>query len=259
MNSTLRLGRLTIAALLMAVLGIILFPQPSRAQDGGFYIAGDLGYHWPSQMNTNVVGTNEHWAWSPSDNAAGFVRLGYALDSDWRIELEGGDRSASLGGIQADIFLPDTLIPARGVQFSGVNGHIDATTLMANGIYDIPLGLPLQPFVGAGAGLVHTDISARGSFPFCDICARPAICFPTCSINVKANGGNDALGVQGIAGVTWPFAPQWNLDATYRYVRASGVSWNTSPDVGFFSPGRFRGDYSDSSVTIGVRYSLGGM
>ena len=246
--------------LLLAMLGasVLVGSGAARAQDNGFYVAGDLGYHWPDRMDTNVVGSGPKWTWNLTDNGAGFLRLGYGFDSSWRVELEGGDRPANLSAIRADVYFPLALVPAGGIPLSGVGGHIDATTLMANVIYDVPLGLPVQPFIGGGVGLVHTAVTAQGVFPFCAVCARPVICFPVCSVNLKVNDSSDKFGWQGIAGVSLSLAPQWTLDATYRYVRANGVAWSTSGGGGFFLPGQFRGDYSDSSVTLGIRHSFGG-
>ena len=253
---TLALG----ALLRLAILGtsVLLFSTVAQAQDNGFYVAGDLGYHWPDQLVTRVIGSGTKWTWSPRNNGAGVLRLGYGFDSNWRLELEGAYRPSDLGAIQADFFPPRALIPASGIRFSSVGGHVDATTLMANVIYDIPLGLLVQPFVGGGAGLVHTAVTAQGGFPFCAVCAPPAICFPVCSLNVKVDESIDKLGWQGIAGLSWPLASQWTVDATFRYLRANGVTWSTLAGSGLFMPGRFRGDFSDNSVTVGIRYSFGG-
>ncbi len=96
---------------------------------------------------------------------------------------------------------------------------------MANVLYTVPLGLPIQPFIGGGAGLVHTSIKGQGEYGFCDLClkAQDADLFRVrCrSSTWNTNGSSDRFGWQGIAGLSWPIAPRWTLDATYRYVRAS--------------------------------------
>lgn len=246
------------------VAGLLALSAPAFAQTAGFYVGGDAGYHWPDRIDTRVANTDEHWAWWPGGGADGFAVAGYGFGSGFRAEIEGGYRPGDLNAIQADIFLPllkpalAPLIPAGGIRFSDVGGHVDAATLMANLLYDLPLGLPVQPFVGGGAGLVHTSVAAQGRFPFCPICFRPAICFPTCSIDLKLNDSSDRLGWQAIGGVSMALAPQWTLNATYRYLRADNVSWGTKVGGVPFANGRFSGNYSDSSVTLGVRYSFGG-
>jgi opacity protein-like surface antigen len=235
----------------------VLFCAPASAQDEGFYIAGDLGYHAPSQLSSTVVGTNEKWQWDSRDNAAGFLRLGYAIDSNWRVELEGGYRPSDMSSIRADVFLPLPAFRAPGIRLGDVGGDADATTAMANVLYTVPLGLPIQPFIGGGAGLVHADVKAHGTYPFCDICLKTPICF-VCSVPLNADGSSDRFGFQGIAGISWPIALQWTLDATYRYVRANGVTWAVTGTDVVFGGERFRGDYSDNSVTIGIRYDFGG-
>lgn len=243
---------------LAVCFGALVASWACQAQDSGVYAAGDVGYHWPDVVNTTVTGQGTRWTFTPKSNAAGFLRAGYAIDSDWRVELEGGYRPGSLGAIQAGFYPPifaADYVPVGGIRFSNVSGHINATTAMANAIYDIPLGLPVRPFVGAGAGLVHLGVVAQGGFPFCAICALP-ICF-VCTVNLKTDDTSDKVGWQAIGGLSFALAPQWTVDATYRYVRANGVGWNTLSGYGLFTPGSFKGNYSDSSVTMGIRYSFG--
>jgi opacity protein-like surface antigen len=245
----------------LALATAMLFGAPASAQDTGFYVAGDLGYHAPTKIASSVEGTNENWEWGVHNNADGFLRLGYAFDSNWSVELEGGYRPGDLSSIRAGVFLP---IPAHippGVNLSNVSGDADATTAMANVLYTVPLGLPIQPFIGGGAGLVHTSIKGQGEYGFCDLClkAQTPICF-VCGAQFNANGSSDRFGWQGIAGLSWPIAPRWTLDATYRYVRASGATWVAGGGAGegLFASDVFHGSYSDNSVTLGIRYDFGG-
>jgi opacity protein-like surface antigen len=241
---------------------LCLVAAPAVAQPGQFYVSGDVGYHPSDDAAAHVAGTDEHWDWSRGGNAAGFLKLGYGVAPNVRVELEGGYRPSNLNAIQADIFLPlspvAAFVPAGGIHFSGVGGHLDTTTFMANALYDIPLDLPVQPFVGGGIGLAHTGIAAHGGFPFCAICERPAICYLVCSVNMKADDSSNNFAWQAIGGLSMPLAPQWSLDATYRYIRANGVSWRTEGGGVFFAPGRFRSVYSDSTMTLGVSYAFGG-
>ena len=250
-----KINRWSFAALSLATA--VLFGASAHAQDEGFYIAGDLGYHAPSQLSSTVVGSDEKWQWGVRGNAAGFLRLGYNIDSDWRVEIEGGYRPSDLSSVRADVFLPVPVFRAPGIRLGDVGGDVDATTAMANVLYDVPLGLPVRPFIGGGVGLVDTAVKAHGTYPFCDICLKTPICF-VCSVPLNVDDSSDRFGFQGIAGISWPFAPQWTLDATYRYVRANDVTWAASGTDVVFGADRFRADYSDNSVTIGVRYDFGG-
>jgi OOP family OmpA-OmpF porin len=242
----------------LALVTAVLFGAPASARDTGFYIAGDLGDHMSSKISSKVVGTEENWEWGTQSNVAGFLRLGYAFDSNWRVELEGGYRPSDLSSIRAGIFLPEPLHTPPGINLANVGGDADATTVMANVLYDVQLGLPVHPFIGGGVGLVNLAMKAHGTYPFCDICEKTPICF-VCTASLNANDSSDRFGFQGVGGLSWPFAPGWALDATYRYVRSNGVTWTaqTGEDL-LFSGERFRGDYTDNSVTIGIRYDFGG-
>lgn len=249
----------------ISFLAALSFTAAAHAQDMGVYAAGDVGYHWPDRIDASVAGGVRDWHWTPKDNGEGFLRLGYGLGDGFRVELEGGYRPSDWSDVEANVLIPDItakkaapMIPCCGTHF-GPDGHINATTAMANAIYDIPLDWAVHPFVGVGAGLVHTSITEHGSFG-CPICFKPAICFPSgCGINFKVDDSDDKFGWQAIGGLSLALAPQWSLDATYRYLRASGLEWNTTKGSVLFSPGHFRGDYSDNSVTVGIRYDLGGM
>ncbi|HWE75899.1 MAG TPA: OmpA family protein [Stellaceae bacterium] len=72
-----------------------------------------------------------------------------------------------------------------------VSRHTDNFSLMANGLFDIPLGLPVVPYVGAGVGA--TDLG---------------------------NGATDRWGmaIQPIVGVSYSITPQISIAGEYRYL-----------------------------------------
>ena len=136
------------------------------------------------------------------NNADGFLRLGYAFDSNWSVELEGGYRPGDLSSIRAGVFLP---IPAHippGVNLSNVNGDADATTAMANVLYDrAAWALPIQPFIGGGAGVgAICPSKAQGEYRFADLClegakrrsARHFVCW--CASSMPTAAATDLAG-----------------------------------------------------------------
>ncbi len=128
---------------------------------------------------------------------------------------------------------------------------------MAVGYYDVPIDLPVQPFFGGGFGLVHTSAAGAGSYPYCAVCVvAPPLCYLSCVTRVDVHGSADAFGLQAAGGLDWRFAPQWTLEVAYRYVHANGIGWGTRSAL-YFPAARYSGDYSDNSVTVGVRYWLG--
>jgi opacity protein-like surface antigen len=247
--------------LVFAIAAALFLAAPARAQDSGFYAGVDAGYHMPDRIDTTVRGANEQWSWGAGNDMAEFARFGYAFGSGFRAELELGYRPSDLKSITAGVFLPlaaqPLLRPFGGVHFFDVAGHVDTTTVMASGYYDIPLDLPVHPFVGGGIGLVHTSVAGTGSYPYCPVCAVALpICFFSCTTHVPVGGGSDAFGVQAAGGLDWRVAPDWTLEIGYRYLHAGGVGWDTQSAI-YFPGAHHSGDYSDNTVTVGVRYWLG--
>ena len=115
------------------------------------------------------------------DRDEGFIAgaaAGYQF-GQFRAELNGdysrnGVKSASVGGVT-----------------SSVGGHTQNISIMANGLYDIPLGLPIVPYIGAGAGA--TDFG---------------------------DGSADKWGfaIQPIVGVSYSITPQISIAGEYRYL-----------------------------------------
>jgi opacity protein-like surface antigen len=243
---------------IIAVCALLSFSS-ANAQTSGFYIAGDLGAHCPDRLNARASDTHDAWVWDTSGSWNGFVRIGDRIAPGWRIEIEAGYHPGNIGSILADVPPPPIvplLVPATGVTLSGAGGHLNETTVMANVLFDVPLDLPVQPFVGAGTGLVHTSIQAHGEFPFCPICAPPPICYPSCAFHLHTDDTDDRYGWQALAGLSFAINDRLALDATWRYLRASGVSWSTAAPNSIFSPPRFKANYSDNSLTVGIRYSF---
>src|SRR5579863_6305888 len=80
----------------------------------GPYIAGDIGYHQPWNINVDPRSVNVRL----NGDAVGFGRIGYRIDPHWRVELEGGYR-------------PDHATNR------GSLGHVNNGSLMVNGLFDV--------------------------------------------------------------------------------------------------------------------------
>jgi outer membrane protein OmpA-like peptidoglycan-associated protein len=75
------------------------------------------------------------------------------------------------------------------------SGHTANLSFMVNGLYDIPLGLPVVPYVGAGVGA--TDLRFDG---------------------VGGSADKWGFAVQPIVGVSYSITPQISIAGEYRYL-----------------------------------------
>lgn len=235
--------------------GALLTAAGANADPADWYAALALGYHFPQSIDAVAGNTGLRWNWQGKNSWTGFARAGYRLAPDWRLELEAGYRGGDVESITAETFdfpfvAPQPVVfPIRRTPLSDLHGGIHATTIMANALYDIPLDMPFRPFVGAGLGWLKANVDAGGTVTVC-----VEVCFLE---NLRSGNGSSSLAWQAIAGASWPISDGVDLETTYRYLRSNGVSWDTSAYPSFAAPGSFKGDYADSAVTIGLRFSLG--
>ncbi|MDP1778159.1 MAG: outer membrane beta-barrel protein, partial [Brevundimonas sp.] len=135
----------------------------ANAEPNGWYGAIDAGYHTIGTIETIGQTTGPQFDFEVEDDWAGFARLGYRFDQNWRVELEGGYRSNDIETIDNPNAGTPTGVCQVGPPASactGPDGEISASTLMMNVIYDFGSeGDALRPFIGMGAGInrVNTE------------------------------------------------------------------------------------------------------
>ncbi|MFV4677346.1 hypothetical protein ACNJU9_21220, partial [Mycobacterium tuberculosis] len=109
-----------------------------------------LGYHTLTpgvsthSSANDVTGNPYGWRLSTDGDWAGFARLGYRLNPNWRIELEGGYRKGDVTSFMGastraqPIGLCDagTLRTAAAPNCRPPHGNLDAWSFMGNVIYD---------------------------------------------------------------------------------------------------------------------------
>lgn len=88
-----------------AALAAVFAASGASAQDAGWYGAVDLGYHWPegiegTSSNNSAAGSPYSWDFNQEEDWTGFARLGYQLNANWRVELEGGYRPGDIESIR---------------------------------------------------------------------------------------------------------------------------------------------------------------
>ena len=158
-------------------LAAVFAAGAASAQETGWYGAVDLGYHWPEGINTESElnlrdGAPAHWTWSTDDDWAGFVRLGYQFNPNWRAEVEGGYRPGDLTSVRGNpvrqqpiaLCTPGVTRTAAAPTCGSPSGSIDSWSLMVNVLYDFAPDSWINPFLGAGVGINRLDVSALGQY-----------------------------------------------------------------------------------------------
>ncbi|MBN9319863.1 MAG: porin family protein, partial [Caulobacterales bacterium] len=231
----------------------------ASAQDIGWYGAVDLGWHTMEGVEANSTASYK-WNFSTEDDWTGFVRGGYRFAPNWRVEAELGYRPGDVDAVRGPTngTLPTALCtpgvirtPAAAVCGSP-SGSIDSTTLMANLIYDFAPGATLNPFVGIGMGVNRGKFDVVGQFgqvPGTITAANPAI------QNVTIDDDDTVFAYQALAGLSWKATEKLNVDVTYRYLDGDEFTFKSVGSAAL-QPGLFSGSYSDSSLTVGLRYSF---
>ena len=246
-----------------AAFAAVFVASGAYAQEG-WYGAVDLGYHWPDSLEakSSVNGANGapyRWDFNQDKDWAGFARLGYQVNPNWRVELELGYRPGDVDSIRGSgpnaivgLCTPGVVRTAAAPSCGSPSGDLEAWTLMGNVIYDFLPDSSINPFIGVGAGVNHVKVDTVGQFSTVTgaiSAANPAI------QNLTINDKDTAFAYQGIAGLAWRASDRLNVDLTYRYLAGSDLDF-ASVGSNALQPGVFSGDYRDQSVTLGLRYSF---
>ena len=272
-----------VAALAMAA------PGAMAEQPTGFYIGGDLGINYKSDQklkSDNDIATGfGPYQYNLSTHDANFGvlgRLGYRFNEHWRVEGELGYRPGSVDrmvgprtyfpGDSTANRAPDSAIcgTVTATTCTGPHGHMNQTSAFANVIRDFAPDYRFHPFLGLGIGAVNASTSVNG------IMSRTGQ-----TITISGNKVEPA--VQGIAGVAYALNSRTTLEITYRLMGVNKMRYNSSVSAlpsgaatvtaedtaararmeeAFTSgtinnPGGFSGDFTNQTVTIGLRYTFG--
>ena len=272
-----------VAALAMAASGAMA-EQPT-----GFYIAGDLGINYKSDQklksDNDIASGFGPYQYNLSTKDANFGvlgRLGYRFNEHWRVEGELGYRPGTVDrmvgprtyfpGDSTASRAPDSAIcgVVTTTACTGPHGHMDQTSAFANVIRDFSPDYRFHPFLGIGIGAVSANTSVNG------VMSRTGQ-----TISISGNKVQPA--VQGIAGFAYALNARTSLEVTYRLMGVNKMKYASSvsplPSGGSVSaeesaararveaaaftsatinnPGNFSGDFTNQTVTVGLRYTFG--
>jgi OmpA-OmpF porin, OOP family len=163
-----------------ALIGVLSVSAQAAAETG-WYVAVDVGQHWPGEMTINPVGDDIDSGldgdWST------FLRAGRGFGENWRVEAELAQRPGDYSATYLKFDHGDFIEQEQ-------SGELNALSLMGNVIYDIAPERSLHPFVGLGAGAVRFE---------------------------EVYDDSEGFAWQVLAGVSWRVTGRINADFTYRY------------------------------------------
>lgn len=150
---------------------------------------------------------------------AGIGSVGYGFGNGLRLEFEAGYRDNDIDGVS-------------GV--SGAGGSVNVWSGMLNLLYDIPTGIPLTPYIGAGVGYARVKAD---------------------SVNVSGTAvmddSDNVFAYQGIVGASYGLTPNLKLALDYRYFATQDPEFSTNTGV------KVDSEYSAHTVLLGLRWEFG--
>jgi outer membrane protein OmpA-like peptidoglycan-associated protein len=215
------------------------------------------------------------WDFNTERDWAGFIRLGWRFNENWRAEIEGGYRPADIESVRGRGLVNG--LCAAGLRRTTANptcgapqGELNATTVMFNVLFDVGngngfLGQPIVPFLGLGLGRAEVHNKVFGQMATVPTTSAGV---PTTAPyqNVSIDDMEQGWAVQGILGASWQLSPNLNIDLTGRWLSVSELEFGALTLVDGAQPrgrpttplvlGSFKGQYEDQSISLGLRYTF---
>ncbi|HEY2035260.1 MAG TPA: outer membrane beta-barrel protein [Rhizomicrobium sp.] len=116
----------------------------SAQSQPGYYVSGEGGVSFLPNLQLKSAGTTSHENFDTGYAYGGAV--GYDMGDGTRVELDALHQMSNLSGISGT--------PA--------SGHLQSTSLMVNGQYDLTHQTQFTPYVGVGVGAQNVGASING-------------------------------------------------------------------------------------------------
>src|ERR1700704_6771860 len=174
---------------LLATAALVALPVMAQAQsqpNPGFYIGAEGGLNWMFNTTANAANIYPATGWA----AGGMV--GYDFVGP-RVELEGIYRSNQA---------------TRQFQQFTAGDNFNDTAIMATLMYAFRFGIPIVPYIGAGAGIAFVNASALGG-----------------------SASSTQFAYQGIIGVGYEIDQNWRVNIDGRYFGTTNPTIN-NPLIG---------------------------
>lgn len=216
-NMTMR-GILLGTALAVAVPSLAI-PTAAFAGTEGFYVGAGAGVNWTEDADLSSypapgLGLKEEF----KIGGIGDLSVGYATAMGLRAELEAAWRWRNS--------VDSTSSATPGL--NGLGGRMSSVAFMGNLLYDIDIGLPITPYIGAGAGIAGVKQSLNG-----------------------ASDRDWVFAYQGIVGASYAINDNVALTLDYRYFATVDPEFELGPVTS-------KGEYRNHTILAGLRYTFGG-
>lgn len=195
----------------------------------GSYVITDVG----STQGSIFFDFNEEYA---DGFGAGFF-MGWVLDSNFRLEIEGTFRSADLEEVT---IVRDDLFAVPAGTVVDVGGDAQTGAAMVNVYYDLHLfDGPVLPWIGAGLGGAYVDYAIDATLP-----GDP--------LTVMFDGKDTtwAFAYQFMAGITVPVGEGVSMSLAYRYFQTQDFVY-----VDVFGE-EFETDIRQHNVDLSLQFHL---
>jgi outer membrane protein OmpA-like peptidoglycan-associated protein/outer membrane protein W len=191
----------------------------------GPYVSVEGGTTIQQSERVNLQGAGAGKAFF-SESYSGDASLGYGFGNGFRVEIAGNFNHNNA----------DHVDTASG--HTGLSGASNTYGPMVNVLYDFNVGLPIFPYVGAGAGYQwqHFDSGLKSA-----------------SGNVGGDGGSFAYNIIAGASYPLPWVPGLSVTAEYKFMQLVS-SRNYSTDMG--NGIAHVGQSMSHSFLMGLRYQL---
>lgn len=221
--------------LLAGVSAVALASNASAGELRGTYAALEAGAGWVGSERffqatavTGVITTSALYDADFDTGWAIFGTLGYAFGNNLRAELEVGYRHNEIERLAELLPVPGALSP---------DGDLGEFTVMANLLYDIPLGQHLTLSIGAGVGGDQANLDVG---------------------TLAVDDDEWVFAYQGIAGLSYAIGDQTQLFVNYRYLRVDAPAYSANIAANTVQHNAFLDDLTKHTATLGLRYAFEG-
>ena len=194
---------LAVAAVALGMSGSAMIGAAMANDYQGMYLGVRGGATWLDESSVSSAspgGPSGTLEFENGYNVGGFV--GWDLGM-FRLEGEVSYRQNDLDSIRSG-----------GVNATGVGGDASTLAFMMNAYYDINLGGPLTPYIGAGIGIARYSADFRAT-------------------GIRIDDEDTKLAYQGIVGLSYQLTDSLALSADYRYFATQEPHLRTATGAAF--------------------------